>query len=179
MRLCKASPPDAPLLTLAPNGLGFRVRPTPRVVSKPRSDRPRQVWLGLEVWGGGKAMEGIITVPSAATNLTCKSQHFDTAVMFDSVRLPKHPCPSHNDVHVREYPITRTSLHKLQQRSCSRASHYKTIHAQAIKRTSASKYQKHCAQWDKVYVISRRPDAKTPCVVGQHACQIQVLIART
>ena len=42
--------------------------------------------------------------------------------------------------------------------------------------TSASKNQRHCAQWDEVYVLSRNPDAKTPRVVGQNACHIQLLI---
>ena len=40
--------------------------------------------------------------------------------MFESIPLPDHPCPSHNNIRI----------------------------------ASASKYQKHCAQWGKVYVLS-------------------------
>ena len=113
--------------------LGFRVRPTPRVLPQLRSHRPRQVWLGLDVWGvGGLGVGGgIITVPSAAAVLTCKTQYFGNphaktlhscsrasdyqsihaqtrmTFMFENITLPKHPCPNYNNVHVREHPITR------------------------------------------------------------------------
>ena len=37
---------------------GFSVRPTPGVLPQPRSHRSRQVWLGLEIRGGGVARGG-------------------------------------------------------------------------------------------------------------------------
>ena len=47
-----------------------------------------------------------------------------------------------------------------------------------VRMASASKYQKHCAQWDDIYVLSGSPDAKAPRVVGHNACDMQLLIAR-
>ena len=103
----------------------------PRVLPLPRSNRPRQVRLGLEVWGGGVAGG----VPSATAILTCKTQCFGKphekhrilvrksdyqsihaqaimAFMFLSIPLPEHPCPNDNDFHVREHPVNRPSMPK-------------------------------------------------------------------
>ena len=110
-------------------GLGFKVRPTPRVLPEPRSHRP----LGsLGGRGGGR----MITVPSAAAILTCKTQFFGNphaktphsclrasdyqsidaqaivTFMFESIPLPEHPCPNYNNIHAQGHPITRSSMPK-------------------------------------------------------------------
>ena len=41
--------------------------------------------------------------------------------MFKCMRLPVHPCPNHNDVHVRVRAITGASMPKPQLRSCSKS----------------------------------------------------------
>ena len=86
---------------------------------------------------------------------------------FLSIPLPQRPCPSYSNVHVRQPPSlhhpspTRTNICVT---NC-----YKCIEV-----------PKNCVQWDdEVYVLPRNLDAKPPRVMGQNACHIQLLIART
>ena len=120
--------------------------------------------------------------------------------VWGSPKAQGSPILKKHCVHVRQHPITKASLPKPYLRSCLRVSHYQNIHAQNTTKfmfksiplldhpsprhknicvTSASKHQKNCARWDKVYVLPRNPDAKTPCGMGQNACHKQLLIART
>ena len=96
----------------------------------------------------------------------------NTAFMFESVRLPKHPCPNQNHVHVREY----VNIH-------AKTTILNNVHFREhrITRPSAIMFvlqvhprtRKHCAQWDEVYILCGCPDAKTLRVVGQNACHIR------
>ena len=142
----------------------FRVRPTPRVLPQPRSHRSRQVWLGLEILGRGGGRGGgwgVITFASATAIRTCKTQYFGNP----HAKTP-HSCLTASDYQSIPAQTIMTFI--------SRVSHYQNIHAQTITTfmfestplldhpspshkhvcvTSASKYQKHCTQWDEVYVL--------------------------
>ena len=41
-----------------------------------------------------------------------QSIHAQTIItsMFESIRLPEHPCPNHNNIHVQEHTFTRASM---------------------------------------------------------------------
>ena len=58
---------------------------------------------------GGAGWGAVIMFASATDMLTCKMQCFGTlmqnAEFLETVRLPKHPRPNHNGVHLREHPI--------------------------------------------------------------------------